>query len=541
MKKIISSIICFLSFIAMVSCHDEKIEESESSSFNYYTSASGGDFNTSEKRININDYVGFYDLSTNYLTHEWRIPNSGKFLNNKFTNKDSIFDAFIISQTDTVSNSDLINVLFTESGLHQINLKNTYKDSVKDAVKIEDVWQVEKSFTVDVYASINTAYKVLQGETEVLNILEDQTPTDNEDEWPEIILELGSKLTFVNNTSSIGRWTSVRWEVNTGESELTKGGNDNQQIIFNKLGEFSGGQVTVSRGGGDLPKANSIKIIPLKFKVVPSSLPFVFNGGVKNIGGDKISFKISGEAQSVTGSKENFNVHVINTSKGVDKIIDVIDINTSTDDLKILELTLSEPIYIDDQVTVEYESAGNIIATDLRVLESFPPKDLVFSGENVLDKDVYGFETDSWFLQNANQWEYSADQSAPGGSRSLRFFTNGLTTGTAKIQGIPGGNVTPLDVPAGDYLLEIKVWIDPDTDISRFDTNFVSPWKPLFWDLSDVTKGEWVTLSKEVSLSTYTSGVSKIVINVNIGNHVTSTSGTFYLDDFSLSEIIKRP
>ena len=220
MKNILIRSVLLLTVLLTISCEDDDYEApyGDYSSFSWYTSEG---FDTSEKVLNVNNYVAFVDLSQNALEHSWTIPASAKFLDKKFTEKDSVYDAFIIPLSGMVSSEKFINVLFTEPGLQEVKLRNVFKDSVTDAIKTDGQWIVEKTFTVNVFANVNPAGKIYKNGVEVFAFTEDQNPSiDDMDSWPTIDIEAGDALDFEDLTT-IGNPTGRKWYFTGGKPETS--------------------------------------------------------------------------------------------------------------------------------------------------------------------------------------------------------------------------------------------------------------------------------------------------------------------------------
>lgn len=87
-----------------------------------------------------------------------------------------------------------------------------------------------------------------------------------------------------------------------------------------------------------------------------------------------------------------------------------------------------------------------------------------------------------------------------------------------------------ISLPAADYNMHLKVWVEESTSISSFYTQLKEPFVSLKWDIAAVAKGEWVELKQEMSLSSdceNTSFVLQVANNPDYGGGI----GTFYIDD----------
>ena len=108
------------------------------------------DYALTEKTITVNKQITFKDLSHGIISHEWQIQEGAKFLTSTFTESDTIYDDFINPKLGLTTSESLAYVLFTETGVSEVHLINTFKDSVAESVKEGDVWKVDKTFTITV-------------------------------------------------------------------------------------------------------------------------------------------------------------------------------------------------------------------------------------------------------------------------------------------------------------------------------------------------------------------------------------------------------
>lgn len=181
--------------------------------------------------------------------------------------------------------------------------------------------------------------------------------------------------------------------------------------------------------------------------------------------------------------------------------------------------------------------AGACGQEDSPVLFDMDPVTPPPSSDAILNPEIYGFEDGGQTLFYRNdQWSVSTDQAATG-TYSMKLDVADVASAPNRmtVQGNPTD--TELVVAAGTYTASVKVWIDPSSDISKFNTNFSDPFQAVNWDLTGVAKGEWVTLTQEVTLETYdnTTIGSKMLIQVASAD-INSASAVMYVDDIELNE-----
>lgn len=201
MKNINKIILGILLAVFSVSCQNEYEPLDEVIDVNFYTSF----FSLTQANINsmVGKYSSFADLSQGALTHKWEIVSvdSMSFLKGVISNKDSVYDRFVVSGNE--STDKIVNILYTKPGNLKLRLHNTYRDSVairemvwdatrkknvykpKPAVKIDGVWVIDTTFSVKVYDIVEPTYLIQQNGVDVTN-------SDT------IRLKVSESLTFAN-------------------------------------------------------------------------------------------------------------------------------------------------------------------------------------------------------------------------------------------------------------------------------------------------------------------------------------------------------
>lgn len=549
MKNILIRSVLLLTVFLTISCEDDDYEApyGDYSSFSWYTSEG---FDTSEKVLNVNNYVAFVDLSQNALEHSWTIPASAKFLDKKFTEKDSVYDAFIIPLSGMVSSEKLINVLFTEPGLQEVKLRNVFKDSVTDAIKTDGQWIVEKTFTVNVFANVNPAGKIYKNGVEVFAFTEDQNPSiDDMDSWPTIDIEAGDALDFEDLTT-IGNPTGRKWYFTGGKPETSSV--QLATILFNKLGVATV-RIEGIRTGDGVPKNTVSKLIPLKINVIPSTKPFVFNGGLKIDTEGIISFNVTGEVESLLKQEGKFTVSVVNTAAGFNKNIAVSSVKVNSTDATIIELTLAEPVYNTDQIKVSFTN-GEIISVDSRVLANFGPETVKIPlGSSVLVESWAGFENPSssgntvrkanadgyWVgaLNDANSTYWLTDEKKFAGNYSMRYSS---ASGVASVT-LQGSDFSkPSGIEAGTYKVSYMIYLETGNTMKAFTNALQAPFQTLTWDISSTARGEWVEISQIVTTDAISSG-ARFDLKIDAADNPGVTGKqVLYIDNLSWVKLVPR-
>ena len=513
---------------------------------------------TGDYVVALNQFIGLYDVSTNAVSHSWSIPEGTSSLSKEFSSDNSIYSDFIEATGPTSLEDQQINVLFNTPGIKEIALKNVFKDSVTESVKQADgTWLVDKIFTVNVYDDLKPVFQVLKGTEVILSVSETDMPTiEDIDSWKTVSLEAGDKLTYVDMTTS-GEPDARTWTFKGGDKD--KSSADSVDVLYNSLGDFVAGDITSSRKEPK-PKGEVIKLIPLKIKVIPSTKPFVLNGGLKEDATEVISFKLTGEIGVLAASeKDNFTVNVANTTVGFNQNIAVQSVAINSEDATQIDITLAAPIYNSDVVTVAYTS-GDIQSVDSRVLESFENKKVVMYFEGAMNIPGYtGYEqewggsgnqfkkanTEGYFAQHNKNNEggplyyWRDDAMAYQGNSSMKFETT--ASGIPAIARLQGAGFTTLSpVTAGTYIPSVWVYIENSTVMSSIQFSFNADSDATFnFDISATEKGKWVKLTlPEITLGGINSG--RFDLNIENTGQDDAIVQKLWLDNFDLLIIEPR-
>lgn len=557
MKKI--HILYTFILLFFFNCNEEEYETpfGDFSSFNDIitkTQNNDGGYNA-----NLNSYIAFYDLSKNEVSHSWSIPEGTALLDKTFTEADTIYTNFISEFGATTSNDELINVLFTEPGIKNIVLSNTYKDSIFNSIAQEDgSWLLEHNYTVTVFDDVKPAFQILKGEEVVLAISENDIPNiENEATWPTIIVEAGEELTFEDLTTS-GTPNTRTWNFESGNITVSQAASVN--VLYNSLGDFSIGSLTSRRTNTAGATTFATKLIPAKIEVVPSTKPFIITGDITEDETETLSFNVTGEVASIgVDEKYNFTVLVSNPAASFNQIIPVQSVQVNNNNATQIDLKLSAPIYNTDMVEISYIK-GNIQSVDFRTLESFNNQTVIMNFQGAMNITGYtGYETvwsgagnqfkkanteGFWAQHNSTSasgpnYYFRDDTMAYGGNSSMKFETT--STGIpalARLQGGQYGNLSPLE--SGTYVPSVWVFIDPQSTITGFQYNFTTSAEGTFnFDITDVEKGTWVRLTlPEVTLPSLSAG--RLDLNLTESDQSSVTVQKMWFDNFDLLILEER-
>lgn len=546
MKKIIFSII--ITALLFSGCKKEEIAPLEIADFSVHV---GGEGQATAFNVAIDNYLTFLDLSRNAIDHEWRIDEGNFFISDKFSKTDSIFDAFIIPNAGMVSKEKKVNILFKEAGLQPVQIVNTFEEETTEgpatAVQQGGVWVVDTTYMIDVFNNIQPAFKVFLGTEEVLNVSANDFPDPgNSSSWPVVVVEAGQALTYVDVTT-VGRPTDRSW---TFKGSVPASSLDSAATVsYFTLGTFLGGGFTSQRGG-NRPAQEVAKVIPIQVKVVPSTLPFLFDGNLMEQADETITFNVGGELQPFSGQEGAFTVNVINEEAGYNENIPVQLAKVNDSDATKIELKLSAPIFNSDVLTISY-SGSDIRSADFRTLSDFGPETVAMHFEdNLLPSDWAGFEThdDNWkkgfcvgfWVGNSNG---SADM--PHYSRTEDMFASGIASMKLDLYNgmetkvLQGSDFGGFGLLAGDYLLSFKIFLEAGNTMTTLQTVVQEPSNLISWDIEGLPRGEWIELSQPMSFAGDLTGRYDFKIDAAVNPAITDPQ-VLYIDDYQWRPYEKR-
>lgn len=569
MKKQIIKVL-LLGLIILVGCNEKYEEYTAPGEISDTSWIVGFDQNKPKEDaylINIDTHISFLDLSQGYIDHEWRIEEGNSFLKEGFNRNDSLH--LFIKNSDIITTDPKAHVLFRKKGLNPVRLYNTFSNPVTretslgtfTSKQVGDLHVVDTTFTFDVFGYIKPAFRILQDGVVKLEVLAEDMPSiDNEAEWPVVEVKAATSLTY-EDLSVEGRPNSRRWDTPNG-SPITSNG-ETSNIKFFKLGTYNAGTITSNRSniGRIYPQASVEKIIPLKVRVIQSDLPFEINGAIKETEDEVLRFQVTGELAEFTGQEGFFTVNVKNVA--FDQNISVSQAKISESDATYLELTLSEPIYNSDTITVSY-SGGTIMSSDDRTMVDFtaPVNVVSYFGSNVLPGNGWAsFETGHAAINRAFALDYfTGNANKVDGSNTVGYYmrdTDKSFLGNASMKfestdstPLPAVNLwgfafsKPDPIKAGTYKASYRVWLEPGNTLKNIRTELNIPvFMQHVWNIESTPRGSWELITQTITLPqdvTATNSRWTFRVHPQLNAGVTGAQ-KMYIDDFSLIEIEIRP
>lgn len=554
--KNISIIILLFAMLFVVACDEEDYTAPDTlSDVSWYTGIHPGNLYA----VNLGEYISFMDLSQGELSHEWSIEDGNNYLNNEFSDGDSLIN-FILEDASLTTNETTIHVLFNNPGLNKVRLYNTFNDSVTypgtipfGSVRKGDVWVIDTALVVDVYEAIKPEVKIYQDDVLVGSVSADLDPLEEEQAtWDTIYVEAGSSLKYVDATT-VGRSTKRTWNLKGAKFVESKNIDSLAIVHYFGLGSYTG-SITTERGIS-LPEGKVAKNIPYIVKVIQSSQPFVaVNGSFSEDDKEVISFNVSGEVKDFDGEEANFTAHVENASSGFSQDITVISVKVNEVDRTKLDLKFAEAIYNTDVVTITY-AGGNIKSVDERILEAFttPQKVKMNLPDSGLDSDWAGFETFKDNFKNAFCEGYFAGKNngtatapifsrvegslSPSGKPCMSY-TNADGVKNLVLQGSSFKDMLP-DEGSYTYQISFELYIETGSNLTKLTTVVLDPSTIITWDVTGVEEGKWVTLSQVVSFATLPT--KRYDLKMISADNPDAGNVKLYFDDYSFILLEERP
>ncbi|WP_075602088.1 RagB/SusD family nutrient uptake outer membrane protein [Saccharicrinis aurantiacus] len=420
---------------------------------------------------------------------------------------------------------------------------------VSDATK-EDIKPLVKVYRVS-------------GDTETLELeVSSDDVIDDSENWPILELKFDEKLKIVDATT-VGEPNERNWYV---DSELvTTGHSQSQEIIYipKKLvndpfmiGRLISERNTFNPNG----KIYASVEVPLKVKVIPTTKPFtMISAHRENL--NKIQIYLSSSAQDIVGDiSSSFAVSINNADAGVsNKNIAVSELDFYNDMSFILELTLAEPIYTNDDIILSY-TGSSLISLDERTLETFTEVSVKNEVIDLCeDQNIYGFESGiiyTYSYEGDDAWNYSwnhINASNPPSDGTIAVSTTNTSEGTFAMRlastGAVMGKWCWVETPRNIKLVEGKSYqFDFDYYVPSEETvavpslwYSVAPWgSPAQEEILLETKDNWVTNSVKFVWNKTTDNFGYIMLRFGNGGNSTNEA-VAYFDNFSLKILEERP
>lgn len=142
-------------------------------------------------------------------------------------------------------------------------------------------------------------------------------------------------------------------------------------------------------------------------------------------------------------------------------------------------------------------------------------------------------QSQDWWMTAESRKQFKiVDEQAASGSKSLKFANSGPLS--EKVTAFAPYGSSTLD--PGNYEFSMKVWVEPNSDVSQVRIVLEEPWlelKPL--DLSKVEQGKWVTVSQSFRRTAASGAKDRIRVVVQ-PEDAAGNGKALYMDDLSVEK-----
>ncbi len=540
--------------------------------------------------------ASFMDLSHNYESHSWELLDEGCY----FLDTDNInsemedYTPYILWDYGTLSNDELVSVLFDEPGTKRVRLYNEFYKKVSytgisqgaeyttEAVWNEEkyIWEFIEDVTFYVLDDLSFGFEIYdQAGNKLASVDADEFPsTEDRDSWPTVNVPVDNTLTYVL-TDVAGEPTSTTWSLNLASGDGGTGDTESYTTAYTQIGEgVNAGTVKLVRNNDNYsnyylqrPVANLSKSIPLKITVVAPTSDLVSTSQIKSLSGSNQIELYVGTDLAEAGDPSNFSLSAYHDGAALG--ITVTDVAIKSSDIKSLTLTLSDKIYLDDSnITLSYTapSAGSpVVDTFGRALSSFSSFAISPEASNLIEDfalSMHDFEEDGTGTTKTNVENgdgiYTLTRSTTrctSGTQSLRIHVNetSITKSLAWYIGYQANDDTAalLDLSTDcDYIIKLQVYVE-----TAFPSGFSprirmrTPWISTnftFVDVpvTDLALNQWHELTLTVPVSSYSGGTGTYEsfstgLAITFYNPNATISAEAYIDNIEVyrSDAFGRP
>ncbi|AZQ63916.1 hypothetical protein EI427_17295 [Flammeovirga pectinis] len=346
--------------------------------------------------LEVGDKLSFVDASTGEPTSRtWTVDN-----NEELTSTETTFD--VTYSTVGTFESSILKIIR--------NGHSDYSDQEKTvtlplSIKVIDTPELKMGISV---------YKNNDMETALYTVNLGETPSAG-----TIDINNGEELIFVDN--STGSTTSILWTVENGENAPLTSTESSFGVTYSTDGNFSVTKLKLIRSGhADYEDVEEEFEIPLTVNVSTLITEVSKNSDIslRKVDNNKvISFTVGEDLVAITEqetAKEGFTVTVQNDEAGFGPTtFTVASVAINTDNIKQIDITVTEELYNSDLVTVEFTGAeGNAIVTaEGARLANFVSEQVAsyYDRGNILDAEMASFSIEKesnapfaagWYNQN---------------------------------------------------------------------------------------------------------------------------------------------
>ncbi len=513
MKKIIRNIGLILSAMLMFAACEKEYEAPSGEPNHAYVTTSFGNVSS---RVQVNGVMSFIDLSRGVQSRTWTFTSD---------TKDTTYNELLSSSAEHVK------VLFTEPGIHEIGLKQTYAGNVWIGTDQKESNVYDTTLVVNVLDSVRADFTAKR-------VADMSDLTQANGALNEVIA--GRDVVFTPECT--GEPGEFKWEVIREDGFTIENEEEVATVKFSSLGKYNV-RLTASSGLG-----SDVKEYTEYIEVVPSTDPVYLLDTYSEMK-NEIAMVFSRDMMNpATCDPTAFTLNVTNKSTTIP--VSIKGFKLAPQQNNIIIVMLNEDLYNSDDVLVSYDdSKGNLSTTDLMTFKSVSDVPVVFKAYNVMAEDGYdvGFENstiENWPYDwwGGNWGMYSSDIStaqAKTGKQSLLLDMH-AEGGAVFTHAVDGTKIT-FPVEEG-VTYEVGIWVYVD-QLGNTDTG--DGWSPdlrfypddwsseiAYFFNAEFKVGQWVYMKAE-----WKAGATRDAFFFIRGYNTSSTiNHTMYIDDLVIFE-----
>lgn len=144
-----------------------------------------------------------------------------------------------------------------------------------------------------------------------------------------------------------------------------------------------------------------------------------------------------------------------------------------------------------------------------------------------------------WLIDStAGNYLHIVEEERATGVNSLKFAGYGKNESMEAEQLIVRSPPGAIQIPVGDYELSLKIWLDQGREVERLHVSIDnSSIEFIPFELRDVSRRKWVTLTQRISVTQATNSQSQFKLEIKRDDAPETKAAKFYIDDISLSSL----
>ncbi|MEM6644117.1 MAG: hypothetical protein AAF616_14145 [Bacteroidota bacterium] len=512
MKRLLNRTLVLVAGILFISCSNEyELPGEEPSHFSVYLSEE-----FFGNQVQVGGHIDFADVSQGIQSRKWTFPEGVVRINGE-----------MVTETDEVR----FRAFFEQAGVYEVTLEQEYAGSAWiDTVQVSNV--IDTTYQISVLDSVSAAFAA--------EVVEDMSPlvigTSNS-------IEAGSIVRLIS--TSTGGPTRFSWFMEGSSEEefigIAGSSNNGSDVTFQykSLGTYDV-MMIASRAR---PFGADTVIFEDMITVGPSTKPVLTLDVWRQApGANNLNITFSRDIASASMNRNDFSVE-ITTASGGTVTPSIAAVSLQADDASTIVLTLAQPVYTDDIITVSYNK-GSLETTDFAAVESFSSLSVGDSKINLLQG--YDMEADPSSTFNIGAWGGIWDMTdyEKTGSEAVQGSNSYLTTIAAAGAGIATGKPELTFLREAGKTYELGLWlyiVDVGDGNGEMSVIFAgrNQWQEGVYFTNAMPTGQWFYHVVNPAIEAVAN--AETPINIRPNNQMNSQPVVFYMDDFTVKEVVNRP